>query len=110
MPYTLIEIESQLARRPAPRAAPRITPGPDMIAFRQSSVAQLLPGQTARIRAVEGEESTRHRLLEMGLTAGTPVRVVCTAPLGDPLQIDIRGYRLGLRRTEAATLLIEEGG
>jgi Fe2+ transport system protein FeoA len=46
------------------------------------------------------------RLLEMGLTPGVQVAVVATAPLGDPLEIEVRGYRLSIRRREAALVAV----
>ena len=46
------------------------------------------------------------RLLEMGLTPGTNLTVVGTAPLGDPLELEVRGYRLSIRRSEAARVEI----
>jgi ferrous iron transport protein A len=47
------------------------------------------------------------RLLEMGLTPGTAVRMVGTAPLGDPLELEVRGYRLSVRKLEAARVEVE---
>jgi ferrous iron transport protein A len=53
-----------------------------------------------------GADATAIRLLEMGLTPGALVRVVGRAPLGDPLELEVRGYRLSLRRAEAARVAI----
>ncbi len=61
----------------------------------------LSAGQRGRIAAVTGEVGVRRRLLEMGLTPGTVVRVVRFAPLGDPMDIEVRGYHLSLRKSEA---------
>ena len=66
------------------------------------SIAALDLGQRGVIRQVSGEERLRRRLLEMGLVPGTEVHLVRRAPLGDPLEIGVRGYRLSLRRAEAA--------
>ncbi|MEK7819444.1 MAG: FeoA family protein [Bacteroidota bacterium] len=52
--------------------------------------------------------STRQRLLEMGLTIGTKVQVIRFAPLGDPIEISLRGYRLSLRKNEAHGILIQK--
>jgi len=49
------------------------------------------------------------RMREMGLLPGTSVKLVRAAPLGDPLEIEIRGYRLTLRRSEADAVLVEPG-
>jgi Fe2+ transport system protein FeoA len=64
-------------------------------------LADLTPGQSATIEHVGGQAEVRFRLLEMGLTNGTSVRLVRRAPLGDPLELDVRGYRLSLRKSEA---------
>lgn len=58
-------------------------------------------GQSARVRRVGGPDSLRRRLMEMGLVSGALILLVRTAPLGDPLQIRVRGYDLALRRAEA---------
>lgn len=50
------------------------------------------------------------RLREMGLIAGTPVKLVRRAPLGDPLEIQVRGYHLTLRQSEAEHVLVESAG
>lgn len=51
----------------------------------------------ARVTALTGHPAVRQRLAEMGIIVGTPVRVVRRAPLGDPVQIEVRGYQLSLR-------------
>jgi ferrous iron transport protein A len=56
---------------------------------------------------VEGTDDVAIRLLEMGLTPGVEFEFLGTAPLGDPLEIEIRGYRLSLRKSEAARVTIE---
>jgi Fe2+ transport system protein FeoA len=55
---------------------------------------------------VPGVDAVSLRLLEMGLTPGVQVAVVATAPLGDPLEIEVRGYRLSIRRREAALVAV----
>lgn len=62
---------------------------------------QLQPGQTAAIYKVGGAGALRHRLMDMGLTRGTPVVVVKRSPLGDPIDYLVRGYHLTLRKSEA---------
>ncbi|KOR30262.1 iron transporter FeoA [Achromatium sp. WMS2] len=54
-----------------------------------------------------GTRSYRHRLLTMGLTPGTQIKVTRFAPLGDPMEIEVRGYSLSLRRDEAAALHVK---
>jgi len=55
---------------------------------------------------VVGDDAVSIRLLEMGLTPGEQVRVIGRAPLGDPLEVEIRGYRLSLRHSEAARVAV----
>jgi ferrous iron transport protein A len=64
-------------------------------------------GADARVSDVVGADAVSLRLLEMGLTPGARVRVVGRAPLGDPWELEVRGYRLSIRRAEAARVLIE---
>ncbi len=64
-------------------------------------------GQQVCVGRVRGERSFRRRLGEMGLVPGTRLRVVRQAPLGDPLELDVRGGRLSIRRAEAAAVLVE---
>ncbi len=69
-----------------------------------STLAGVLLGRSATVTAVAGPRAFRRRLLEMGLVPGTRVRIVTVAPLGDPLQIEIRGGQWSLRRAEAAQI------
>jgi len=73
----------------------------------ECSLSQLTPGQSGRIQRVEGQPGARHRLQEMGLIRGAAVQFVRAAPLGDPIEIRIRGYRLSLRRQEADGVIVE---
>jgi len=66
-------------------------------------------GATGVIRGfAPGQAGYRRKLLSMGLTPGTPIRVVRVAPMGDPIEIEVRGYNLSLRRAEADILLVEQ--
>ncbi|MBM3970977.1 MAG: ferrous iron transport protein A [Planctomycetes bacterium] len=67
---------------------------------------QLPEGQAATILDVEGDDAVAVRLLEMGLTDGELIRSLGPAPLGDPLEFEVRGYRLSLRIVEARRVLI----
>jgi len=71
-----------------------------------SSLAHLPVGVQARVIAVAGSNAVARRLMEMGVVPGAPVRVIKTAPLGDPMEIRVRGYHLALRRTEAQTITV----
>jgi ferrous iron transport protein A len=68
------------------------------------SLDQLQVGQRASIEAVRGSDTIVQRLLEMGLLEGEQIQVVGIAPLGDPMEIRLRDYRLSLRRSEAARI------
>jgi ferrous iron transport protein A len=61
---------------------------------------------TVTITAIDGTRSFRRRLMEMGLVPGTGVRVVNVAPLGDPLEIEVRASRLSIRKAEAALIVV----
>lgn len=64
-------------------------------------------GETGLIKKVEGEGRLRRRLFDMGVTPGASVYLRKKAPLGDPLEVTIRGYELTLRKSEAALVLLE---
>ena len=64
-------------------------------------------GQSAQITEIQGADAIAIRLMEMGLTEGEEIRVLAVAPLGDPVEYEIRGYRLSLRRTEARRVVIQ---
>jgi len=64
-------------------------------------------GETGLIKKVEGEGRLRRRLFDMGVTPGATVYLRKKAPLGDPLEVTIRGYELTLRKSEAQSVLLE---
>jgi ferrous iron transport protein A len=64
-------------------------------------------GRTARIREISGDDAIAVRLMEMGLTEGEQVEVLGFAPLGDPMECLIRGYRISLRISEARRITVE---
>ena len=64
-------------------------------------------GETGIIKTVAGEGKIRRRLFDMGVTPGAQVTLRKKAPLGDPLEVNIRGYELSLRKTEASCVLME---
>ena len=68
---------------------------------------ELKIGQKSRILAVNGQGALRSRLLDMGLTPHTKVRVNKFAPMGDPIEITLRGYELTLRRADAEQIEVE---
>ena len=71
------------------------------------TIADLSPGDVACVSNIDASTSAMQRLLEMGLTPGTEIEFIGTALLGDPIEIRLRGYRLSLRKSEAALIQIE---
>jgi ferrous iron transport protein A len=69
---------------------------------------QLRVGQRARVEAVGGDDALVQRLLEMGVLEGEELEVIGFALLGDPMEIRLRDYRLSLRRTEAARIVVSK--
>jgi len=69
---------------------------------------ELRPGQSAYISSIGGSGALRHHLLDMGLTPKTEVTLQKIAPMGDPVQIELRGYELTLRRDEAQKITVEQ--
>ena len=71
-----------------------------------TTLATLAPGGRGRIVAVTGSGGISRRLLDMGATRGTMVEVERVAPLGDPIEVRLRGYHLTLRREEAKRIVV----
>lgn len=67
---------------------------------------KLTAGQSGTITAVGGEGELRCRLLDMGLIPGTHVTLIKVAPMGDPIQLCLRGYELTIRREDAAEITV----
>jgi ferrous iron transport protein A len=65
------------------------------------TLAQLPVGASAKVARIEGQDELACRLMEMGLTPGAELRLIGAAPLGDPLELEVRGYRLSVRKSEA---------
>ena len=72
------------------------------------TLAQLQPGQKARVVHIHARCSVRQRLVDMGILPGVEVEVVRLAPLGDPVEIRLKGFSLSLRRSEAVSIEVEE--
>ena len=70
---------------------------------------ELKIGQSGVITAVGGDGALRCRLLDMGLIPGTKVTLQKIAPMGDPIQIQVRGYELTIRREDARKIALKEG-
>ena len=67
---------------------------------------ELKIGETSKVVRLNGEGAVKRRMMDMGLTKGTEVTVRKVAPLGDPIELTVRGYELSIRKSEAATIEI----
>ncbi len=72
------------------------------------TLANLPIGSRAKVVAVHGNNAVTKRLMEMGVVPGVSLRVVKSAPFGDPLEIRVRGYNLAMRRSEADAIEIAD--
>jgi ferrous iron transport protein A len=70
------------------------------------SLASLTAGSSATVSEIRVPSEQRGRLLEMGLLVGTPIQLVRFAPLGDPIEIKVRGYNLTIRKHEAEQIWV----
>lgn len=68
----------------------------------------ILPGETVKVVKLLGDGGTKRRIMDMGVTKGTEVYVRKVAPLGDPVEVTIRGYELSLRKAEAEHVEVEK--
>ena len=71
------------------------------------TLRDLKPGETAKVVAINAEGAFKRRIMDMGITTGVNIKLVKVAPLGDPLEVTVRGYQLSLRKEEAASLEME---
>ena len=71
------------------------------------ALAELAPGDRGRVVSVAGDAAAARRLMDLGLIRGTTIEVVRRAPLGDPMEVKLRGFMLTLRRTEAEHITVE---
>ena len=70
-------------------------------------LSELKPKEKGKIVKVGGKGSTHRRILDMGVVSGTPIEVQRIAPMGDPIEIRVKGYNLTLRKEEAANIQVE---
>jgi Fe2+ transport system protein FeoA len=70
-------------------------------------LSQLSIGEKGKVKVVHGEGAIRRRLFDMGITPGAEIYLRKKAPLGDPIEISLRGYELTLRKAEAARVEME---
>lgn len=73
----------------------------------EKKLNEFVPGERGVVRRVEGEGKLRRRLFDMGVTPGAEILLRKLAPLGDPLEVNLRGYELTLRKSEASCVVME---
>lgn len=78
-----------------------------MEAVDMKTLNEIKAGESARVVRLGGDGAVRRRIMDMGLTKGVEVRVRKVAPLGDPIELTVRGYELSIRRDEAARVEVE---
>lgn len=71
------------------------------------TISDLKPGEKGTVICIGGEGALRRRIIDMGITPGTVVLMKKAAPLGDPIEVFVRGYALSIRRTEAKEITVE---
>lgn len=71
------------------------------------TLKELKPGQQGKVSSIGSAGPMKRRIMDMGVTPGVVIKVVKVAPLGDPVEVNVRGYELSLRREEAARIQIE---
>jgi Fe2+ transport system protein FeoA len=77
------------------------------VLFVRKSLNMFTPGEKGRVVRVSGEGVLRRRLFDMGITPGAEITMRKAAPLGDPIELTIRGYELSVRKAEAEAVLME---
>ena len=70
------------------------------------TLRQVPCGQTVTVKKLTGEGAVKRRIMDMGITKGTAVSVKKTAPLGDPVEITVRGYELSVRKADAEKIVV----
>lgn len=71
------------------------------------NLRQIGVGETAVVRKLHGDGAVKRRIMDMGITKGTTVQVRKVAPLGDPIELTVRGYELSVRKADAEMIEVE---
>ncbi len=72
-----------------------------------TNLSELAPGQKGRIKTIGAAGPMRRRLMDMGLLPGEEIKVEKVAPLGDPIEVTVKSYKLSLRKKEAEGIAVE---
>lgn len=71
------------------------------------TIEDLSIGESATVKKLHGDTSVKRHIMDMGITKGTEVTLVKVAPLGDPMELQVRGYELSIRASEAKKIELE---
>ena len=64
-------------------------------------------GETVKVKRLHGEGAVKRRIMDMGITKGVEIKVMKIAPLGDPMELKVRGYALSIRKAEAENIEVQ---
>jgi len=71
------------------------------------TLKEVAVGQSVKVIKLEGEGAVKRRIMDMGITKGTQIKVRKVAPLGDPVEVTVRGYELSVRKADAENIIVE---
>ncbi len=71
------------------------------------TLREMKPGQQGKVTSVGSAGTMKRRIMDMGVTPGVEIKVIKVAPLGDPIEVNVRGYELSLRKDEAAQIEVQ---
>ena len=105
-PVTLLRLTEYLKQTAPLKEKKEKKEGLKMEAVNTRALSELPPGAKGKVVRITNTEGVRRRLLDMGVVSGAEVLVEGVAPLGDPMEIKVKGYRLSLRKNEAASIYV----
>lgn len=70
------------------------------------NISELEIGKSVRVKGLDNNSAVKRKLMDMGITLGAEIKITGKAPLGDPIELSVRGYKLTLRKKEAEAILI----
>jgi len=105
-PVTLLRLTEYLKQTAPLKEKKEKREGLKMEAVNTRALSELQPGAKGKVVRITNTEGVRRRLLDMGVVSGAEVVVEGMAPLGDPMEIKVKGYRLSLRKNEAASIYV----
>ncbi len=73
-----------------------------------NTLKEVKTGQTVKVVKLHGEGAVKRRIMDMGITKGVEVNIRKVAPLGDPIEVNVRGYELSIRKADAAMIEVED--